>query len=264
MVDTTPHTPNTAHTAPDTAHTAPNTEHSAHTAPDTAHTAPNSPYAAPHSAHCAPASVARPARAHRTVRLAFLWRAAGAPLGCLAALALGLLLTRTGAAARLGAVPALLLSTAAVLAAAAPVPFGFWLRARPAGLTLVRAYLPRRYAWEAIHSLAMETSPDPDTGAARLVLHLRLHPHRPHPHRLRLRRTGPVLGVLATTPAGLPRGTEPPHLARLFDLLRRNGVPLGDSRFADLVLTAHGYPALAHTARTARAAPAVRAARTPC
>ncbi|MFJ9692531.1 hypothetical protein [Kitasatospora sp. NPDC101183] len=219
----------------------------------TPHPTPPSPHTRRHTARTDRTDrPARTARGARTVPLAFLRRAAGAPLGCLTALTLGVVLTRTGAAARLGPAPALLLSCAAVLAAAAPVPFGFWLRAGPAGLTLVRAYLPRRYRWQDIHCLAMDTRPDPDTGAARLVLHLRLH----GPGRRERRTPGPVLGVLATTPAGLPRGTEPARLADLFDLLRRHGVPLADARYADLVLTAHGYPALTPAAPETPAAPA--------
>ncbi|MFD7450853.1 hypothetical protein [Kitasatospora sp. NPDC059827] len=212
----------------------------------------------------------RPRLRPQTVRLAFLWRAAGAPVGCVLALAMGIVLARTGVAARLGAVPALLLSGTAVLGVALPVPYGFWLRADTEGLTLVRAFLPRHYRWQDIVALTMETDEDPDSGAARLVLLLRLVPAR----TVRTARTartatasssaaavtaasradrvhGPVLGVLGTTPDGLPRGTEPRHLAQLFDLLRRHGVPLEDPRYADLVLTAHGYPPLAHTAHTA-------------
>ncbi|MFB7912079.1 hypothetical protein ACFC1T_37170 [Kitasatospora sp. NPDC056076] len=219
----------------------------------------------------------RPRRRPQTVRLAFLWRAAGAPVGCVLALAMGIVLARTGVAARLGAVPALLLSGTAVLGVALPVPYGFWLRADTEGLTLVRAFLPRHYRWQDIVALTMETDEDPDSGAARLVLLLRLVPAR----TVRTARTartvrtatasstaasqadrvhGPVLGVLGTTPDGLPRGTEPRHLAQLFDLLRRHGVPLEDPRYADLVLTAHGYPPLAHTARTAHTAPPTRPA----
>ncbi|MFE3503478.1 hypothetical protein [Kitasatospora sp. NPDC059160] len=224
----------------------------------------------------------RPRRRPQTVRLAFLWRAAGAPVGCVLALAMGIVLARTGVAARLGAVPALLLSGTAVLGVALPVPYGFWLRADTEGLTLVRAFLPRHYRWQDIVALTMETDEDPDSGAARLVLLLRLVPAR----TVRTARTartvrtatasstaaavtaasradrvhGPVLGVLGTTPDGLPRGTEPRHLAQLFDLLRRHGVPLEDPRYADLVLTAHGYPPLAHTAHSTRTAHAARTA----
>ncbi|MBD0693618.1 hypothetical protein [Streptomyces sp. CBMA123] len=190
-----------------------------------------------------------PPAAPQTVRLAFLWRAAGAPLGCLLALAMGIALARTGVAGRLGAVPALLLSGTAVLGIALPVPYGFWLRADAQGLTLVRAFLPRRYRWQDIAGLTMETDEDPDSGAARLVLLLRLVPAAtPVRTERRDRVHGPVIGALGTTADGLPRGTEPRHLAELFDLLRRHGIPLEDRRYADLVLTAHGYPALAHTA----------------
>lgn len=196
------------------------------------------------------------AAAPQTVRLAFLWRAAGAPVGCLLALAMGIVLAQTGVAGRLGAVPALLLSGTAVLGVALPVPYGFWLRADTEGLTLVRALLPRHYPWQDIVGLTMETDEDPDSGAARLVLLLRLAP-APRSAAARSERErrihGPVLGALGTTPDGLPRGTEPRHLAELFDLLRRHGVPLEDPRYADAVLTAHGYPALAHTAHTAHA-----------
>ncbi|MEV7599018.1 hypothetical protein AB0O91_16700 [Kitasatospora sp. NPDC089797] len=206
----------------------------------------------------------------RSVRLAFLWRAAGAPVGCVLALAMGVVLAQTGVAGRLGAVPALLLSGTAVLGIALPVPYGFWLRADPDGLTLVRAFVPRRYRWQDIVGLTMEADEDPDSGAARLVLLLRLVPAR----TVRAARTartvrtagsasaeraarvhGPVLGILGTTPDGLPRGTEPRALAELFDLLRRHGVPLEDPRYADLVLIAHGYPALARPTATPAPAP---------
>ncbi|MER7673970.1 hypothetical protein ABTY61_36685 [Kitasatospora sp. NPDC096128] len=219
---------------------------------------------APPPTPAAPASGPRPAPAAdshpgprpapQTVRLAFLWRAAGAPVGCLLALAMGIVLAQTGVAGRLGAVPALLLSGTAVLGVALPVPYGFWLRADTEGLTLVRAFLPRHYPWQDIVGLTMEADEDPDSGAARLVLLLRLAP-APGTAAARSERErrihGPVLGAVGTTPDGLPRGTEPRHLAELFDLLRRHGVPLEDPRYADAVLTAHGYPALAHTARPA-------------
>ncbi|MER7845758.1 hypothetical protein ABTZ03_17630 [Kitasatospora sp. NPDC096077] len=218
----------------------------------------------------------------QTVRLAFLWRAAGAPVGCVLALAMGIALAQTGVAGRLGAVPALLLSGTAVLGIALPVPYGFWLRADTDGLTLVRAFLPRRYRWQDIVALTMEADEDPDSGAARLVLLLRLVPVRTvraarTARSVRSARTarsetaeradrvhGPVLGILGTTPDGLPRGTEPRHLAELFDLLRRHGIPLEDPRYADLVLTAHGYPALAPASAPAPApAPAPASAPAP-
>ncbi|MGA5823195.1 hypothetical protein ACPC54_35695 [Kitasatospora sp. NPDC094028] len=196
------------------------------------------------------------------------------PVGCVLALFLGIVLARTGVAGCLGAVPALLVSAGVVLAAAVPVPFGFWLRTGPRGLTVVRAFVPRRYPWHRVRSLAMDTGADPGSGATRLVLHLRLAPrhsghsghsecHEGHEHpecherpecsraarRPRaVRRPGPVLGVLAITAGGLPRGTEPARLAELLDLLRRHGVPLEDRRYADRVLTAHGYPPLARSA----------------
>ncbi|MEV8327007.1 hypothetical protein [Kitasatospora sp. NPDC056731] len=201
---------------------------------------------------------------HQTVRLGFLWRAAGAPVGCVLALAMGVVLADTGAAGRMGAVPALLLSSAAVLGVALPVPYGFWLRADDHGLTLVRAFVPRRYRWRDIQGLTMDAGQDADSGAHRLVLLLRLTPAPRRTARIvRIARGarlyGPVLGILGTTRDGLPRGTEHRRLAELFDLLRRHGVPFDDRRYADLVLTAHGYPALAHTApgepaRTARPA----------
>ncbi|MFJ4188820.1 hypothetical protein [Kitasatospora sp. NPDC089509] len=213
-----------------------------------------------HTAQLGPTAQPEHPTGPQTVRLAFLWRAAGAPVGCVLALAMGIVLAQTGVAGRLGAVPALLLSGTAVLGIALPVPYGFWLRADTDGLTLVRAFLPRRYRWQDIVALTMEADEDPDSGAARLVLLLRLVPAR----TVRTARTartvrtarsetaeradrvhGPVLGILGTTPDGLPRGTEPRHLAELFDLLRRHGIPLEDPRYADLVLTAHGYPALA-------------------
>jgi hypothetical protein len=154
---------------------------------------------------------------------------------------MGIALARSGTAARLGAVPALLLSATTVLAVALPVPYGFWLRADDNGLTLVRAFLPRRYRWQDIHSLAMETSEDPDSGAPRLVLLLRLTP-TPRRATRTTRPHGPMLGALAVTADKLPCGTEPSPLAELFDLLRRHGVPLEDPRYAALVLTAHGFP----------------------
>lgn len=190
---------------------------------------------------------------HQTVRLGFLWRAAGAPIGCVLALAMGVALADSGDAGRMGAVPALLLSSAAVLGVALPVPYGFWLRADDHGLTLVRAFVPRRYRWRDIQGLTMDAGQDADSGAHRLVLLLRLTPApRRTARAARIARAahlyGPVLGILGTTRDGLPRGTEPRRLAELFDLLRRHGVPFDDRRYADLVLTAHGYPALAHTA----------------
>ncbi|MFD7581088.1 PH domain-containing protein [Kitasatospora sp. NPDC059817] len=198
---------------------------------------------------------------HQTVRLGFLWRAAGAPVGCVLALAMGVVLADTGAAGRMGAVPALLLSSAAVLGVALPVPYGFWLRADDHGLTLVRAFVPRRYRWRDIQGLTMDAGQDADSGAHRLVLLLRLTPApRRTARAARIARGarlyGPVLGILGTTRDGLPRGTEHRRLAELFDLLRRHGVPFDDRRYADLVLTAHGYPALAHTAHTAPGEPA--------
>ncbi|MFD7594135.1 PH domain-containing protein [Kitasatospora sp. NPDC059812] len=203
---------------------------------------------------------------HQTVRLGFLWRAAGAPVGCVLALAMGVVLADTGAAGRMGAVPALLLSSAAVLGVALPVPYGFWLRADDHGLTLVRAFVPRRYRWRDIQGLTMDAGQDADSGAHRLVLLLRLTPApRRTARTARIARGarlyGPVLGILGTTRDGLPRGTEHRRLAELFDLLRRHGVPFDDRRYADLVLTAHGYPALAHTAHTAPGEPARTAAR---
>ncbi|MFJ9605968.1 hypothetical protein ACIRS1_06365 [Kitasatospora sp. NPDC101176] len=212
------------------------------------------------------------ARRPQTVRLGFLWRAAGAPVGCVLALAMGAVLADSGDAGRMGAVPALLLSGAAVLCAALPVPYGFWVRADEHGLTLVRAFVPRRYRWRDIDGLTMDAGRDTDSGIPRLVLLLRLNPDpratarpvrsRPSLRSLRplaslrgpgradrgTRLHGPVLGILGTTRDGLPRGTESRRLADLFDLLRRHGVPFEDHRYADLVLTAHGYPALAHTA----------------
>ncbi|MFJ7275638.1 PH domain-containing protein [Kitasatospora sp. NPDC098663] len=187
---------------------------------------------------------------HQTVRLGFLWRAAGAPIGCVLALAMGVVLADSGDAGRMGAVPALLLSSAAVLGVALPVPYGFWLRADDHGLTLVRAFVPRRYRWRDIQGLTMDAGQDADSGAHRLVLLLRLTsaPRRTARGARDAHLNGPVLGILGTTRDGLPRGTEPRRLAELFDLLRRHGVPLDDRRYADLVLTAHGYPALAHTA----------------
>ncbi|WP_223243321.1 hypothetical protein, partial [Streptomyces sp. CBMA123] len=99
---------------------------------------------------------------------------------------------------------------------------------------LVRAFLPRRYRWQDIAGLTMETDEDPDSGAARLVLLLRLVPARtvrtartartvraapaatPVRTERRDRVHGPVIGALGTTADGLPRGTEPRHLAELF------------------------------------------------
>ncbi|GAA2827679.1 hypothetical protein GCM10010441_60060 [Kitasatospora paracochleata] len=171
-----------------------------------------------------------------TVRLAFLWRAAGLPIGSVLGLLTVVLLTGTGVVT--GVVPGLLALAATVAAAVLAVPHGYLLRADEHGVTLWRAGLPRRYPWSAVRGLAMVFWEDSDD---RPLLSLRLRTRTPRrPSGDGARWCGPALGTLVTAPGGRPRGGEPRALADLFALLAAHGIPLEEPAYAEQVLRAHG------------------------
>ncbi|MFD0327487.1 hypothetical protein ACFQZC_02780 [Streptacidiphilus monticola] len=116
------------------------------------------------------------------------------------------------------------------------VPRTFWLRADEHGVTLVRLFVPRRYAWSDVRGIAVDFGEDPDTDARHA--RLRLHLADPPGHRW-----GPLLAGLPVTDDKLPRGGEPRELAELLALFGRRGLPVGPPAFADAVLAAQGLPA---------------------